>query len=295
MMTYKYMRNPAAVMLCKKNSCIFLRQGVAPFVLHDVDVPTICRLMQAGIQPIPQAAVDSLITETLRCALVEQKILLHAPESVLKLMRSKPTNTKPCNRIILGLTGAIASLKMVPIAMEIQSQLANEVDVVLTRDAHGLVKPDAFRYLGIRVWSDTTPPTLEVNVPHIHLAESADFVVVMPASAHTLHKLAHGECSDLLSLTIAATRAPVVLFPAMNGAMWNSAAISRNVNQLREDGFYIVEPELGGEISKPEDQSMSYGVAGWGGMAFADLLRLLIDAQILPRQSKLHSRESMPG
>ena len=65
---------------------------------------------------------------------------------------------------------------------------------------------------------------------------------LMPASANALHRLGDAACTDLLSMTAAATRAPVVVVPAMNGAMWSGAGVQRNAQRLREDGVYVVEP-----------------------------------------------------
>ena len=66
----------------------------------------------------------------------------------------------------------------------------------------------------------------------------------MPASAACCHRLAEGACSDLISLTVAATTAPVIIAPVMNTTMWNHAAVQRNLQRLREDGMYVIEPSL---------------------------------------------------
>jgi phosphopantothenoylcysteine synthetase/decarboxylase len=98
----------------------------------------------------------------------------------------------------------------------------------------------------------------ETNVPHIALATRADIVLVAPASAHTIHRLASGSCSDLLSLTVAATRAPVVVVPAMNSAMLSCRAVERNIARLKSDGFYVVEPGLGFEVSNTSDGNLGF-------------------------------------
>ena len=100
------------------------------------------------------------------------------------------------------------------------------------------------------------------DVWHVHLASRAEIIAVIPASAHALQRLATGACSDLLSLTVAATKAPVVLFPAMNANMWRHRAIARNVAQLRADGCYVVEPGPGFEVSTITPCSCSCSLSG---------------------------------
>jgi phosphopantothenoylcysteine synthetase/decarboxylase len=97
------------------------------------------------------------------------------------------------------------------------------------------------------------------NVPHIHLARSADLVVVIPASAHTIHKLATGACSDLISLIVSATTAPVVLVPSMNRAMWEHWAVVQNLEQLRANGVFIIEPTTGVEVANRRDLRPEFG------------------------------------
>jgi len=91
-----------------------------------------------------------------------------------------------------------------------------------------------------------------VHVPHVELARTAELVVIFPATAHSLSRFANGDCSDLISLTVTATRAPVVMLPVMNVLMWISPSVSANVEKLRSHGHYIVEPGLIAAISRRE-------------------------------------------
>ena len=81
-------------------------------------------------------------------------------------------------------------------------------------------------------------------MPHVHLAQAASCVLAMPASANSLQRLASGACSDLLSLLVSATTAPIVVAPAMNDTMWNHRPVQRNVARIRDDGVYVIEPGL---------------------------------------------------
>jgi len=97
-------------------------------------------------------------------------------------------------------------------------------------------------------------------------------MVIMPASAHTLDKLARGACSDLLSATASAMRGPVVLVPAMNDLMWTNPGVARNVAQLRADGYYVVSPGNGIEVASGAEEDGAIAVTsdiglGGGGIA----------------------------
>jgi len=90
----------------------------------------------------------------------------------------------------------------------------------------------------------------------------------MPASANALHRLGDAACTDLLSMTVAATRAPVVVVPAMNAAMWSNAGVQRNAARLREDGMYVVDPaQIFAAASLSEESASMYGGPGtlWRG------------------------------
>jgi hypothetical protein len=118
------------------------------------------------------------------------------------------------------------------------------MDLILTEAALRFTTSDFFEFYGIRTWVDAFARRDGVHVPHIALGQSADCLLVMPASAACCQRLANGACSDLLSMTVAATTAPVIIAPAMNTAMWNHAAVQRNVQRLRDDGMYVIEPGL---------------------------------------------------
>ena len=155
---------------------------------------------------------------------------------------------------------------------------AEKVDVIVTDAAAKFLRPEAFAYLGVDVWTDDHEPRGEVNVPHIHLAHTAELIVVWPTSAATIAKLAHGTCNDLLSLTITASPAPTVLFPAMNHTMWANAAVARNVAQLRDDGYVIVEPGAGREVSNRGGGAIAVGAVGSGGFDVAQIVESVLRA-----------------
>ena len=105
-------------------------------------------------------------------------------------------------------------------------------------------------------------PKRHATVPHLELARWADVVVVYPATATTLFRIAHGDCSTVVSAVAISTRAPVILVPAMNEAMFDAPSVRRNITQLRDDGFIVTHPSLGYEVAEePSKRTPAFGGA----------------------------------
>ena len=156
-------------------------------------------------------------------------------------------------RIVLGVTGGIASYKTGWLARLLTAAQA-DVDVVMTRAATEFVGPVTFEALtGRPVHTDLFEPGRALD--HIALARSADAIVVAPATADFLARVAHGFADDLLTACLLATEAPVLLVPAMNDRMWANRQTQENVVHLRALGHQVVEPDEGplaaGEGSGP--------------------------------------------
>jgi phosphopantothenoylcysteine decarboxylase/phosphopantothenate--cysteine ligase len=172
--------------------------------------------------------------------------------------------------IVLGVTGSIAAYKAAPLARRLMSEGAT-VHVVMTQTAQRFVGPLTFEALtGHAVGTDLFG---EVGVggimPHLALAESADLIVIAPASAHCVAKLAHGLADDLLSTLVLAAECPVVVAPAMDGGMWTHSAVRANVRTLRQRGVTVLEPEVGplasGRVGKgrfPEEDVILAAISG---------------------------------
>ena len=162
--------------------------------------------------------------------------------SVLRKSMSSETK-KPC--IVLGVTGGIAVYKACELLRLLQKR-GIDVFVVMTRNACRFVAPLTFETLsGHPVAVDTfdRPQTWEVE--HIALAKRADLFLIAPATANIMGKMACGIADDMLSTTVMATRAPVLVAPAMNTGMWENAAVQQNVKTLRARGVEIVAPVSG--------------------------------------------------
>ena len=180
--------------------------------------------------------------------------------------------------VVLGVSGSIAAYKAADLASKLV-QAGAIVDVVLTDAAQQFVTPFTFRSLTSRpVYTNMFEPVTDAGEEHVALARGADLIVVAPATATTLARIAYGLADDMLSLTVLATKAPVLIAPAMDSQMWEAAATRANVATLRERGFVFVGPESGrlasgnigaGRMSEPEKilGAAKYELAKQGDLA----------------------------
>ena len=155
------------------------------------------------------------------------------------------TSSLEGKNVVLGVTGGIAAYK----ACELTSRLRKagaQVYVVMTHHACEFVSPLTFETLSNHpAVADTFQRPATWEVEHIALAKRADVFVIAPATANILAKMAHGIADDMLSTTVLATRAPVLVAPAMNTGMWENAATQENVETLRRRGVRFIGPEGG--------------------------------------------------
>jgi phosphopantothenoylcysteine decarboxylase/phosphopantothenate--cysteine ligase len=143
--------------------------------------------------------------------------------------------------VVLGVTGSIAAYKAADLASKLV-QAGASVDVVMTPAASEFITPLTFRSVAQgSVVADMFGGALE----HVELARRADVVVVAPATATTIARLAHGLAEDMVSLTVLATTAPVLVCPAMDSQMFENAATQANLEILRDRGMTVVGPEMG--------------------------------------------------
>ncbi len=147
--------------------------------------------------------------------------------------------------IVLGVTGSIAAYKSVELARRL-TQAGATVQVVMSRSATEFVRPLTFQALTYRpVEVEMFQIQDERAAGHVAMGRMADVVVVAPATAHVLARLAHGLADDLIATTVLATGAPVIVAPAMETHMWQNAATQENVARLRARGVRVVDPESG--------------------------------------------------
>ncbi|GMQ77837.1 MAG: bifunctional phosphopantothenoylcysteine decarboxylase/phosphopantothenate--cysteine ligase CoaBC [Anaerolineae bacterium] len=165
-------------------------------------------------------------------------------------------------RILLGITGSIACYKSIDLASKL-TQAGAAVDVILTESAMKFIEPLSLSSVTGRpaywdMWG------LEDHILHVKLAESADLIIIAPATAHTIAKLAHGLADNLLTVSILAARTSLILAPAMDAGMYKHPATSENISILRKRGVIFAGPTVG---------RMASGMTGPGRMLeVADLL-----------------------
>ena len=155
------------------------------------------------------------------------------------------TNPLRDKRVILGVTGSIASYKSLDLASKLVQSKA-KVDVILTKSATKFISPMAFESItNSKVFSDIFDTASPQYLNHIRLAESANIMIIAPATANTIAKLATGICDDALGTTVLASKAPLVVAPAMDGSMFNHPATQENISKLISRGVFIAGPAKG--------------------------------------------------
>ena len=178
-------------------------------------------------------------------------------------------------RILLGITGGIAAYKAAMLA-RLLVRAGADVRVAMTEAATRFVTPVTFQALSNQpVWSDLWDQRVPDAMAHIELSRDRELIVVAPASADFMAKVAHGLADDLLSTLCVARRCPLMLAPAMNVEMWENAATQRNLEMLRDDGVLIEGPVAG-------DQAC--GETGYGRMLEPAQIAAEIEAFFAPKR-----------
>jgi phosphopantothenoylcysteine decarboxylase/phosphopantothenate--cysteine ligase len=160
-------------------------------------------------------------------------------------------------RILMGITGSIAAYKAADLASKL-TQAGVRVEVILTEAAQYFVHPITFQSVtGLRAYTDSDLWGSEAHVLHIGLAEATDLLIIAPATANTIAKLAHGQADSLLTVTALAARCPLLLAPAMDSGMFEHPATQANLKILEERGVVLAGPAEG---------RMASGLIGKGRM-----------------------------
>jgi phosphopantothenoylcysteine decarboxylase / phosphopantothenate---cysteine ligase len=165
--------------------------------------------------------------------------------------------------IVLGVTGSVAIYKACELVRRLKERSFN-VTVVMTREAVQFIRPVLFQSLsGNKVYTDMFEEPAGWDIEHISLAEKAGAVVVAPATANIIGKVASGICDDLLTCVICATKAPVLICPAMNENMYRNRIVTANCRKLQSLGYTFVEPRKG---------QLACGKIGIGCLAEVDII-----------------------
>lgn len=147
--------------------------------------------------------------------------------------------------VVLGVTGGIAAYKMANVASAL-TKAGADVHVIMTENAVKFITPLTFETLTHNACvTDTFDRSTPYEVTHVSLAKAADLILVAPATANVIAKMANGIADDMLTTTLLAARSPILVAPAMNTAMLNHPATRQNIRTLRERGVRILEPVSG--------------------------------------------------
>ena len=147
--------------------------------------------------------------------------------------------------IILGVTASIAIYKACEIVRRLKAE-SFSVTVVMTEEAEEFIKPALFAHLsGNKVYRGLFGEPQGWEVEHVSLAQKAGLVLIAPATANIIGKIAAGICDDLLTCVVCATQAPVLICPAMNENMYKNRIVQDNIKKLKSLGYRFVEPKIG--------------------------------------------------
>ena len=147
--------------------------------------------------------------------------------------------------VVLGVTGSIAAYKIANLASSLV-KLHADVHVIMTKNATNFINPITFETLTKnKCMTDTFDRNFMYNVAHVFIADKADVMLVAPASANIIAKMAHGIADDMLSTTYLAMKCPVIVSPAMNVNMFTNPVVQRNIKTLEEFGVTVIPPDNG--------------------------------------------------
>ncbi len=179
-------------------------------------------------------------------------------------------------RILLGVSSSIAIYKSLELIRLLKKEGA-EVFVVMTKNAKRLVNPLLFSALSGNptFWQMFSE---EKKYPHLELIQNIHLFLIAPATANIISKIANGIADDLLTTTVLACRSPIVIAPAMNVNMWEKKIIQRNIENLKRDGFFVIEPEEG---------ELACGEKGKGRMAEPERILNFVKSLLLEEKKKI--------
>jgi 3-polyprenyl-4-hydroxybenzoate decarboxylase len=268
-----YMKNPRAFVAGHSSGAVLISPDGSSICIRK-KLEYLWALMELLREPISKEEIQQALQvqfpeiESLLRVLEKREIILF--DTIEKLRASIPPRpvaaSFPCKRVVVGLCGAVQAALILPLLIVIKRMIAQQVEIVLTDAAEKFVRPELLSYFGFRVWTDMYAGAdrsdletgMRINVPHIYLARSADLVLIVPATASTVQRLATGACSDLISLIVSATDAPVIVVPTMNRAMLKYRPVRKNIAELRHCGIFVVEPGLGFEVSSESDDQLHF-------------------------------------
>jgi hypothetical protein len=232
---------------------------------------------------------QDVVADIFATLLQEKALLSGDDQQLLQLFQRPSRDALSCNNLLVCMTGAVQTASFNPFLSVLRFAFCRELKIILTKSARKFVQEKTLvQMLGVDVFSDTFQGTsTDFGVPHISLSEWASCILVAPATAASIHRIAHATCDDLLSLTVTAASpdVPVVIGPSMNTHMWHNPALQENLSLCRKRGYWIIEPGLGDEVNTDwEKRTARVGVFGAepGG-----LVRVMVAIYAIHKSRKL--------
>ena len=275
-------RNPSYCSYFTKNTRVFLNASSAePItftklnhelleqILRHLEIPKTREKLISELVDLnySKTKVNGYVQELLNSNVLSKKTSL--PKSPIQ----KPTNL----RLLLCITGAIEAVNIFSYIQMLKLNFTKEVKFVLTKSARKLVSKKALSfYFKNEIHDDVWElNTINPAVQHIELTRWSQIILVLPATASMIHKIAQASCSDLISLIASAKppETPLVIAPSMNHNMWNNFAVRDNIEKLKKNGLYIIEPGLGFEVNEGlSTQELKFGPLGVNPLTLIHLL-----------------------
>lgn len=188
------------------------------------------------------------------------------------------------NNVLLIISGSIAAFKSLDVIRRLKER-DMDVRVILTKAGEQFVTPLSVASLcGNPAYTDLFSLKDEIEMGHIRLSREADIIIVAPASADLIAKMANGYANDLASATLLAANKKILVAPAMNTQMWNHPATQRNIEQIKKDGAIVIEPGAG---------MLACGEVGAGRMAEPDTILAMIDEHLSPATTPLKGMKAL--
>ena len=173
--------------------------------------------------------------------------------------------------VLLGVTGSIAAYKIAYLASALKKRHA-DVHVLMTENATNFINPITFETLtGNKCLVDTFDRNFQFQVEHVSIAKKADVVMIAPASANVIGKLAHGIADDMLTTTIMACKCKKFISPAMNTNMFENPIVQENIEKLKSLGYQFIEPK---------ESMLACGTLGKGALADVDVIVDIVEGSM---------------
>ncbi len=289
------MRNPSAVCVTTGDVAAFLTDAKVATFLDRKESHVARAVWQVAGGPVPRpdllsriATTDFAVANSVINRLIEDRLLLVHSERVLsRILTPSTRRNRKCERLLVCMSGSIQSADFIHYLRALHQRLAQSMRLVLTQAACKFARPSSLAYL---LDCDVFVDSLEVDpssrrVLHIELAQWATMVLVAPATAATVSRIAHTASSDLLSQIIAALPAPtpLIIAPSMNHQMWTNDGVQQNIGICRRRGCWIIEPGFGSAVSDPGAKRLTIGSLGCDPTQLVELLERVLGGEFVVR------------